>query len=94
MSKRDELNSYIAQLQRRLRLGVALRGAAILTGTALGTTVVLVFIVNAFGFSRLSVGSARAVLFVGLLLVLSFFLAIPLWRLSRRRRLLPPGRGW
>ena len=62
MSTRDELNSYIGQLQQRLRVGAALRGAAILAGTALVTTVVLVVILNAFAFSRVSVGSARAVL--------------------------------
>ncbi len=84
MSKRDELNSYIGQLQQRLRVGAALRGAAILAGTALVTTVVLVLILNAFAFSRVSVGSARAVLILGLILVVGFFLAIPLSRLSRR----------
>ena len=31
MSFRDQLNSYIQQLERRLRLGAMLRGAAILT---------------------------------------------------------------
>jgi hypothetical protein len=84
MSTRDELNSYIGQLQRRLRLGVALRGAAVLAGTALATTVVLVLILNAFAFSHASVGTARAILVCGLILVLSFFLAIPLARLNRR----------
>jgi len=38
MSKRNELNSYIARLQQRLRLGAWLRGAAIFTGTALFVT--------------------------------------------------------
>src|SRR5260370_4069049 len=42
MSKRNELNSYIARLQQRLRLGAWLRGAAIFTGTALVVTVALV----------------------------------------------------
>ena len=41
MSKQNELNSYIARLQQRLRLGAWLRGAAIFTGTALLVTVVL-----------------------------------------------------
>ena len=49
MSFRDQLNSYIQQLERRLRLGAMFRGAAILTSVALATTVVLVLITNAFG---------------------------------------------
>ena len=47
MSFRDQLNSYIQQLERRLRLGAMFRGAAILTSVALATTVVLVLITNA-----------------------------------------------
>ena len=35
MSTRDQLNSYIEQLEQRLRLGAMLRGAAILTSVAL-----------------------------------------------------------
>ena len=35
MSTREQLNSYIKQLERRLRLGALLRGAAILTSAAL-----------------------------------------------------------
>ncbi len=35
MSTRNELNSYIGQLERRLRLGAMLRGAAIFTSAAL-----------------------------------------------------------
>ncbi len=38
MSKQSELNSYIARVQQRLRLGAWLRGAAIFTGTALVVT--------------------------------------------------------
>ena len=53
MSVRDQLNSYIQRLERRLRLGALLRGAAILTSVALAATVVLVLIANALAFSRL-----------------------------------------
>ena len=59
MSIRDQLNSYIEQLEKRLRLGAMLRGAAILTSVALAATVVLVLITNAFAFSRWSITSAR-----------------------------------
>ena len=48
MSTREQLNSYIQELERRLRLGAVLRGAAILTSAALATTIVLVLIINLF----------------------------------------------
>ena len=48
MSNHSELNSYIAKLQKRLRLGAWLRGAAIFAGTALVVTVVLVLAAQSF----------------------------------------------
>ena len=60
MSIRDQLNSYIKQLEKRLRLGALLRGAAILTSVALVATVLLVLITNALAFSRWSITSAPA----------------------------------
>ncbi len=86
MSTREQLNFYIGQLERRLRLSLVLRGAAILAGAALLTTVVLVLIINSFAFSSVSITSARAFLFFAIVLVVSFFLAIPLSRLNRRAR--------
>ena len=50
MSNHSQLNSYIAQLQQRLRLGAWLRGAAIFAGTALVVTVALVLLLNRFAF--------------------------------------------
>ncbi len=85
MSIRDQLNSYIKQLEKRLRLGALLRGAAILTSVALVATVLLVLITNAFAFSRWSVTSARVVLLFALALAVSFGIAIPLRALNRRR---------
>jgi len=85
MSIRDQLNSYIRQLERRLRVGAAIRGAAILTSVALGATVVLVLITNAFAFSRWSVTSARVALLFALVLALTFGIALPLMALNRRR---------
>ncbi|HEX3940521.1 MAG TPA: DUF4175 family protein [Acidobacteriaceae bacterium] len=84
MSTRGDLNSYIQRLERRLRMGVILRGAAVLAAAALGTTVVLVLILNLFAFSHASVGGGRAVLIALLALAVAFFLAIPLSRLNRR----------
>ncbi len=72
MSTRDQLNSYIQQLERRLRLGAMLRGAAILTSVALATTVVLVLITNALAFSGWSITTARVALIFALVLAIGF----------------------
>ncbi len=84
MSAREQLNSYISQVEKRLRLGTATRGAAILTLAALVTTVVLVLIANAFGFSQASIASARAILVLALLAALVYALALPLLYLDRQ----------
>jgi hypothetical protein len=85
MSVRDQLNSYLQQLERRLRLGAMLRGAAILTSVALAATVVLVLITNALAFSRWSITSARVALLFALVLAVTFGIALPLFALNRRR---------
>ena len=85
MSIRDQLNSYIRQLEERLRLGTVLRGVAILTSVALSATVVLVLITNALAFSRWSITSARVALLFAVVLALTFGIAIPLTALNRRR---------
>jgi len=84
MSAREQLNSYISQVERRLRLGTAARGAAILTFAALATTVVLVLIANYFGFSQASLASARTILVLALLSALVYALALPLLYLDRQ----------
>ncbi len=61
-SNQDKLNLYIHQLHQRLRLGVSLRGVAILTATALITTVLLVLILNAFAFPVRGLTGARSLL--------------------------------
>jgi hypothetical protein len=85
MTAREQLNGYIEQLERRLRLGVLLRGAAVVTATALVTTLVLVLIANALAFSKVSVTSARSLLFIIIACAVGFALALPLMRLNRRR---------
>jgi len=85
MSARDQLNSYIGHIERRLRIGAALRGAAILASAALVATVVLVLITNFFAFASWSITSARFILFCALVYAASFGLAIPLLQLNRRR---------
>ena len=85
MSFREQLHAYIAQLEQRLRWSTLLRGLAILTGSALVATLVLVTIANALAFSHGSVPAAR----FGLILVLAIAalagLGLPLRRLTRRR---------
>ena len=66
MNNRSELTLYIAQLQRRLRLGVWLRGAAIFTATALTVTVALVLLLNRFAFPAHGVTAARLAILVAL----------------------------
>ena len=85
MSIRDQLNSYLQRLEKRLRLGALLRGAAILTSVALAATVILVLITNAFAFSKWSITGARVVLLFALALAVSFGIALPLNALNRRR---------
>jgi hypothetical protein len=85
VSLREQLHAYIAQLEQRLRWSALLRGLAILAGSALVATLVLVIIANALAFSHGSVTAAR----FGLILVLAIAavagLALPLRRLTRRR---------
>ncbi len=85
MSLRDQLNSYIQQLEKRLRLGAMVRGGAILTSVALLATVVLVLITNALAFSRGSITGARVALLFAIVLAVTFGIALPIRALSRRR---------
>jgi hypothetical protein len=84
MSAREQLNAYMDGLERRLRLGAILRGAAVLIAAALAATVVLVLIINRFAFSGGSLTGARGILILTLALLSAFALVIPLWRLNRR----------
>ena len=57
---------------------------------ALGATLALVLITNAFAFSATSMASARVVLFLALAVALGFALVIPLLHLNRRRAATAP----
>ncbi len=85
MSFREQLHAYIAQLEKRLRWSAFLRGVAILAGSALVATLVLVTIANAMAFSRGSVTAARFGLILILAIAAGAGLAWPLRRLTRRR---------
>ena len=65
-SNQSKLNLYIHQLHQRLRLGASLRGVAILTATALITTIFLVLILNAFAFPVRGLTGARSLLLIAL----------------------------
>ena len=84
-SNQDKLNLYIHQLHQRLRLGISLRGVAILTATALITTIFLVLILNAFAFPVRGLAGARSLLLIALAVAAALALALPLLRLTRRR---------
>ena len=85
MSKRIELNSYIARIQQRLRLAAWVRGAAIFTGTALIVTIALVLLLNQFAFPARGLTGARLALFIALASAAALGLAWPLIRLTRER---------
>jgi hypothetical protein len=82
MSYDSELSSYIATLQKRLRLGAWLRGAAIFAGTALMVTVLLVLLLNRFAFPAHAVTAARLAILVALAAVAVFGIAVPLVRVT------------
>src|ERR1700747_282252 len=82
MSYHSELSSYIAKLQKRVRLGAWLRGAAIFAGTALVVTVLLVLLLNRFAFPAHAVTAARLTIFVALAAVAVFGIAVPLVRVT------------
>jgi hypothetical protein len=85
MNARDQLASYLKMLQKRLRLGTLLRGAAALLAVALTATLVLVLITNAFGFSDSSLFAARIALVIALATVVGYGVALP-WRALNDRR--------
>ena len=85
MSKQIELNSYIAQLRRRLRLHAWLRGATIFTGTALVVTVALVLVLNHLAFPDRGLLAARIVIFIALGVAACAGIALPLMRLTHAR---------
>ncbi len=84
MRASEELRSYVERLQRRLRLAATLRGAAVLTASALIATLLLTVILNRLAFSPASLWSARGILWLILAAGAALALAVPLWRLTLR----------
>ena len=85
MSKREQLNDYIRQLQNRLRLQAGLRGAAVIAATALIATVALALVLNHYAFAERGINPARLSLLFLLVVAIGFGLAWPLLRLTRGR---------
>jgi hypothetical protein len=83
MSKQSELNSYIAGVQQRLRLGTWLRGAAIFTATALASTAAMVLLLNHFAFPAHGVTWARGAMLGALAAATAFGVVVPLIKLTR-----------
>src|SRR5262252_4747231 len=82
MSYRNELNSYITRLHRRLRLGAWLRGVAIFTGTVLFVTVVLVLLLNQLAFPTHGISLSRVVILAALAAAATFGVVLPIKRLT------------
>jgi hypothetical protein len=98
MSYRNELNSYITRLHRRMQLGAWLRGAAIFTGTALFVTVVLILLLNQLAFPTNGISLSRVVILAALAAAATFGVALPIKRLTeaqavRRAELASTGLG-
>ena len=85
MSRREQLNRYIAQVQQRLRLDAGVRGAALVAVVALVATVLLTLILNHYAFPEHALTPARLALLAILCAAVGFGLALPLLRLDRRR---------
>ncbi len=85
MSHHNELDSYIARVQQRLRLGAWLQGAAVFAGTALVVTVALVLVLNRFAFPEAGVTGGRLVIVAALAAAAVFGIALPLMQLTRAR---------
>jgi hypothetical protein len=85
MSRREQLNRYIAQVQQRLRLDAGVRGAALVAAVALVATLLLTLILNHYAFPEHALTPARLALLAILCAAVGFGLALPLLRLDRRR---------
>jgi hypothetical protein len=83
MSRQEQLNAYIAQIEQRLRLAAGVRGVAITVTAALLLTVAAVIVLNAYAFPLRSLPWTRMVLVLALALTASLALVIPLLRLTR-----------
>ena len=85
MSKREQLNLYIRQIQQGLRLSASVRGAAILAITAIVATVLITLVLNAYAFPDHGITPARLVLLFLMIAAAILGLWVPLLRISAKR---------
>jgi hypothetical protein len=85
MSRREELNEYIGQVQGRLRLDATVRGAAIVAAVALVSTVAITLVLNKYAFPEGGIAPARLMLIALVVMAVAFGLAWPWLRMNRRR---------
>ncbi|MEX2300665.1 MAG: hypothetical protein WD733_06995, partial [Bryobacterales bacterium] len=85
MNSSANLQEYLHQIRRRLRVTTASRGLGGAALIALIATIVCVFIANRFAFSDGSVISARTLLFAAVIAAIVLLLVLPLRALNRRR---------
>jgi hypothetical protein len=85
MSRREQLNLYIGQVQQRLRLDAGVLGAAVVGAVALVATILLTLALNAYAFPEHALTPARLVLLAAVAAATGFGLALPWLRLNRKR---------
>ena len=85
MTALEQLNAYLRRLELRLRLFAASRGAACAAALALLLTLAMVWVSNRYEFAQRVVLPLRVVLFLALAAAISLTIALPLFRLNRRR---------
>lgn len=83
MSHQQQLNEYIRRVERRLRLGAAVRGAAVVAATALIVTVVAVLVLNAYAFPLRSLAPTRLAMLLAIVIAATVALVLPLLRFTR-----------
>lgn len=84
MSSLDLFRHWIESVERRFRHRALIAGAAAVTCSALGATLLAVWLANRYAFSDASLLWARLGVFLAIALAVAFGLAIPLVRASRR----------
>ena len=84
MNALDQLNQYLARVQKRLQSKLIAKGLAVAAAVAFFGTVGAVLFTNALAFSDTSLLWARFALFVALVAAIALGLVVPWIRLSRR----------
>ncbi len=85
MTALGDLYAYLRRLERKLRVLLASRGAAIVAGSALSLTLLLVWIGNRYEFAHQVVFPLRFLLFLCLAAAVTLGVILPLVRFTSRR---------